>query len=94
MNSEIAAQIDGIDREILRALQKRRPLVSRTIARSIGISSVAVMPRLSRLKTLGIVKVSKKAKMRTFKRIFGKKEVVIRSPRSVHWDFNLEEEKR
>ncbi len=81
--------LDSIDREILRVLQKRRPLVSRQIAKYVGISPVAISPRLSNLKEMGIIKISKKTKLRIFKRNFGKKVVEIRAPRSIYWDFDL-----
>jgi DNA-binding Lrp family transcriptional regulator len=92
MSLEISSQIDGLDREILRVLQKRRPLVSRQIAKSTGLSSVAIMPRLSKLKGLGVLKISKKTKNRVFKRSFGKKTIEIKSPRSIYWDFDFKDE--
>ena len=94
MTQDLFSELDSIDKEILRTLQKRRPLVSRRIAFSVGISPVAISPRLSRLKKLGILKIAKKSKMRVFHRTFGtsKKRVLIKSPRSISWDFDLKDE--
>ena len=38
-------ELDGIDREILRVLYLYRPIVSRKIAKSVGISASAIGPR-------------------------------------------------
>jgi DNA-binding Lrp family transcriptional regulator len=81
--------LDGIDREILRALLYRRPLVSRQIAKYVGISSPAIFPRLDQLKDLGIIKISRISGIRYFEREFNYKIKKIKSPRSIHWDLDI-----
>ena len=81
--------LDGIDKEILRVLYSRRPLVSRQIAKFVGLSPAAISPRLENLKNMGIIKNGKKSKTRVYERTFGKKTVKIHSPRSIYWDLDL-----
>ncbi len=81
--------LDGIDREILRALYKEGSLVSRQIAKSVGLSSSAITPRLNNLRKKGIIKQNKVAGIRSFKRAFGKKVRRIKAPRSIFWDLDL-----
>ena len=49
-------ELDGIDREILRVLYKRKNLVSSAIARYVGLSASAIFPRLENLKDKGIIR--------------------------------------
>lgn len=81
--------LDGIDKEILRVLLIRRPLVTRKIAQVVGLTSSAITPRLRRLKNEGILKISKEDKQRVFKRKFGNRIVTIRAPRNIFWDLDL-----
>jgi len=81
--------LDGIDREILRALYINRPLVTRQIAKCIGISCSAVVPRLNNLMEKGIIKQTRTARVRSFERVFGNKKVRINSPQSIYWDLDL-----
>lgn len=92
MSQKLSSKLDSIDKEILRTLKIRRPLVSRRIAVSVGISAVAISPRLIKLKKLGILKIAKKSKTRKFERKFGKKKIIIKSPRSIYWDFDFKDE--
>ena len=80
---------DGIDREILRALKTRRPLVTRNIAKIVGLTPSAISPRLNHLKKEGILKISKIDTMRTFQRVFSGRVMKIRAPRSIYWDIDL-----
>lgn len=80
---------DGTDREILRTLYKERPLVSRQIAKSIGLSASAIAPRLNNLKTKGIIKQTRVERIRSFKRTFGSQIKIIKAPRSIFWDLDL-----
>lgn len=81
--------LDGIDKEVLRALMIRRPLVTRKIAEIVGLTSSAITPRLHRLKNQGILKISKTDKLRVFKRKFGNRSIIIRAPRNIFWDLDL-----
>ncbi|MBD3252179.1 winged helix-turn-helix transcriptional regulator [Candidatus Pacearchaeota archaeon] len=84
--------LDGIDREILRVLLKRRPLVSRQIASKVGLTPSAISPRLMNLKKKGILKPAKILGLRNFKRNFKNKIQKIKSPRSIYWDLDLKNE--
>ena len=81
--------LDGIDREILRVLYIRRPLVGRQIARSVGLTSSAIAPRLMNLKEMGIIKPVKISKIRVFERKFGNQIVKIKAPRNIFWGLDL-----
>lgn len=88
--------IDGMDRAILRSIKNsRRNLSSRQIAQKVQLSPSAISPRLINLKTQGIIKPTKIAGMRTFKRTFnikGRKKPLtrtIKAPRSILWGINL-----
>jgi predicted transcriptional regulator len=81
--------LDGIDREILRTLYARRPLVSRQIAKYVGLSAPAIFPRLNNLKSEGIIKISRVSGIRVFEREFNKKIRKIKSPQSIYWDLDL-----
>ena len=85
--------LDGIDKEILRALIIRRPLVTRKIAEIVGLTSSGITPRLNKLKNQGILKISRIDKIRVFKRKFGNREIFIRAPRNIFWDLDLVENK-
>ena len=84
--------LDGIDKEILRALLIRRPLVTRKIAQLVGLTASAITPRLNQLKNRGLIKISKSEGIRTFNRKFGNRTVRIKSPRKIFWDLDLKEE--
>jgi hypothetical protein len=81
--------LDGIDREILRVLYIRNPLASRQIARYVGLSNPAIFPRLDRLKSKGIIKISKISGIRIFEREFNNKIFKIKSPQCIYWDLDL-----
>jgi DNA-binding Lrp family transcriptional regulator len=80
--------LDGIDKEILRALMVRSPLVTSEIAKIAGLTSSAIKPRLDNLKQNGIIKISKTEGLRIFKRNFGNRLVTIRAPRSIYWEID------
>lgn len=86
--------LDGIDREILRCLYKRSPLVTRQIAEYVGRTPPSIKPRLKNLQSLGLVKPVKISGVREFKRNFGAKQVKIRAPRSIYWGLDLIRRKR
>ncbi len=86
--------LDGIDKEILRCLYHRRPLVTNQIAKCVGRTPPAIKPRLINLQKMGLIKPSKVSGIRQFKRIFGTKQVKIKSPRSIYWDLDLKPQKR
>ncbi|MEM0465079.1 MAG: winged helix-turn-helix transcriptional regulator [Candidatus Pacearchaeota archaeon] len=81
--------LDGIDKEILRLLLVKRPLVSRKIANYVGITPSAVMPRLCNMESLGIIKKYKVHSMRFYTRKFENFKLKIKSPRYILWDLNL-----
>jgi len=81
--------LDGTDKKILRTLYIKRPLVSRQIAKIIGLSASAIAPRLNYLEEKGILKQSKLEGIRRFKRTFGDNIKKIESPRSIFWDLDL-----
>ena len=83
-------ELDGIDREILRALFKRSPLVSRKIAEIVGLTASAIAPRLNNLQKKGIVKPSKILGMRSFQRKFNDKTRRIKAPHSIYWDLDIQ----
>ena len=82
--------IDGIDREILRVLLIRRPLVGSQIASYVGLTSSAITLRLNNLQESGIIKQSKILGIRNFSRNFGNHIKKIKSPRSIYWDLDIE----
>jgi DNA-binding Lrp family transcriptional regulator len=85
--------LDGIDKEIIRVLLQRRPLVSRQIAKYVGLSAAGISSRLENLENLGIIKKTRKSKDRVFVRSYGKKKVTIHAPRNIYWDLDLVKEK-
>jgi predicted transcriptional regulator len=85
--------LDGIDKEILRTLYEKRPLVSREIAKSVGLTAGAIAPRLNNLKKKRILKIKGTEGLRTFKRSFNGKVKLIKSPRSILWDLDLVQKK-
>jgi DNA-binding HxlR family transcriptional regulator len=80
---------DGIDKEILRVLYFRRYMVSRQIAKSVGISSSGIFSRLNNLRDHGIIRVSKVSGIRSFQRNYGDKIRRIKSPREIYWELDL-----
>jgi len=85
--------LDGIDREILRALYEKRPMVSREIAEKVGLTAAAIKPRLENLRKKGLIKIIAKEGMRIFKRKIKGKIQEIKSPRSILWDLDLVQKK-
>ncbi|MEM0465854.1 MAG: winged helix-turn-helix transcriptional regulator [Candidatus Pacearchaeota archaeon] len=81
--------LDGIDKEILRVLYKRKRLVSRQIAKSVGLTPPAIIPRLQNLKNQGLIKIEKISKNRIFERKFNNKLVKIKAPKSIFWSLDL-----
>ena len=81
--------LDGTDREILRVLYLEKLLVTRQIARRVGLTCSAIVPRLSNLKERGIIKQIGVNQIRSFERNFGDKKVKINSPRSIYWELDL-----
>jgi len=81
--------LDGIDREILRALYREGALVSSAIAKRVGLTASAITPRLVHLKDLGILRHGKVLGLRTFRRKFNNKSVLIKAPRSIFWEIDL-----
>lgn len=87
--------LDGIDKEILRVLYKKGPLVSRKIAFSVGLTPSAIGPRLRNLHDKGIIKPVEKMKIRKFKIKPGKpggKNKWVGSPRGIFWGLDLKNE--
>lgn len=82
-------ELDGIDREILRALYKRECLVSSAIANYVGMSSSAIFPRLENLKERGIIKQAKVSGSRVYFRNFNGKKTKIKSARSIYWKIDF-----
>lgn len=80
--------IDAVDREILRMLSKRNPLVGKRIAKGVGISPAAIAPRLNNLRSQGIL-TARSTGLRKFNRTFGKKLTRVKAPRSIFWDIDL-----
>jgi len=80
---------DGTDRDILRVLYEKRPLVSREIARKVGLSAAAIAPRLSNLQEKGIIKKVKVSGIRKFERNFKNKKIKVSAPRSIFWSLDL-----
>jgi len=85
--------LDGIDREILRALYEKRPMVSREIAVRVGLTAAAIRPRLESLRKKGLIKIIGKEGIRIFKRKVNGKVHEIKSPRSILWDLDLVQRK-
>jgi DNA-binding Lrp family transcriptional regulator len=81
--------LDGIDKEILRVLYIRKPLVGRQIAKAVGLTASAISPRLENLRKLGIIKPVKISGMRVFSRKFGNQTIKIKSPRNIFWDLDI-----
>lgn len=82
--------IDGIDKEILRALRARRSgLSGRQIAMRVGLSDSSISPRLKNLKKKGFIK-DKCEGFRNFTRTFNKKKKKIRSCSKRLWKLDLE----
>ncbi len=90
MKSRKKKILDGIDREIIRALYQKKQLTSRQIAKVVGLTDSGIFPRLNNLKNEGIIKISKQEKMRIFERNFGTQKIKIRSPRTIFWVLDLE----
>lgn len=83
--------LDGLDRDILRVLNLKRPLVSSKIAQCVGLSTSSISNRLNKLKRYGILRKVNVSKVRVYSRNFSGQEVNIRSPRCIYWDFDLKE---
>jgi DNA-binding Lrp family transcriptional regulator len=83
--------IDGIDREIIRVLCKKSPIVTRRIGKFVGLTSPSIIIRLNNLRDQGIIKVSKVSGIREFYREYKDKTVKIRSPQKILWGLDLVE---
>ena len=90
--------IDGMDREILRVLNKRHPITmsGSSIARGVDIASSAIAPRLNNLQMKGIIKQKEIQGLRKFeRRIKGhQKFVKIKAPRSILWGIDFKKKKK
>jgi DNA-binding Lrp family transcriptional regulator len=83
-------ELDGIDKEILRAIYyKKRPLVGFQIAKIVGLTPSAITPRLVSLLSHGILKKERVSGIRKFKRKFGNSFVTVKSHRSIYWGLDL-----
>jgi DNA-binding Lrp family transcriptional regulator len=83
--------IDGTDREIIRILNKKSPLVTRRIGKYVGLTSPSIILRLNNLKEKGILRIVNVSKMRVYERVFGNKTILIKSPKKILWDIDLKE---
>ena len=81
--------LDGIDREIVRLLYLYQPLVSRKIAKCVGLSASGISPRLNNLMEMGIVKTVKTCGIRRYKRRFNNVTRKIESPQSIYWEIDI-----
>ena len=86
--------IDGMDREILRAImQSRRKLTGNQISQKVKLTPSAIRPRLDNLRRKGIVKPLTISGMRSFRRSFqtnkGLIQKRVKSPRSITWGIDL-----
>lgn len=93
--------VDGTDRNILRAMnQTRRKLSSSEIAKKVKYTTSGVRPRLDNLRKQGIIRKAHVGGMRTFKRTFvnphTKRKVTknIKAPRSIKWEIDLVKKKK
>lgn len=81
--------LDGIDKEIMRVLLIKSPLVSRKIAKYVGVTPAAITPRLNNLQKKGIIKKSESSVIRSFN-IQNKNSVIkIKSPRYIKWGLDI-----
>jgi predicted transcriptional regulator len=85
--------LDGIDKDILRVLTIRSPMVGRQIAKFVGLSSSAISLRLEKLEGLGILRKAHKDCVRCFERTYNGRLKKIKSPRSISWALDLEVKK-
>jgi DNA-binding Lrp family transcriptional regulator len=81
--------LDGIDKEILRLLLVKRPLVSSRIAKNVGLTPAAIIPRLNNLKEKGIIRKKESEIIRKFKRDSYGSVIKIKSPVFIKWDLDL-----
>ena len=82
--------LDGVDREILRALYNHNSLVTRNLAKRVGLTSSAIVPRLNNLARKGIIKQNRTGKIRSFERGLGNKRIKVRSSPKIYWSLDLE----
>jgi hypothetical protein len=81
--------IDGTDREILRVLYEKRPLVSRQIATMVGMTASAIAPRLNNLLEMGILKRAEDGEPRSFDKKLNGHLVRVKSPKCIMWDLDI-----
>ncbi len=86
-------EIDGLDKEILRVLYAKGTLVGSTIGKLVGLSPSAIAPRLNNLMEKEIIKKSKILGIRKFRRKVSGGSVIVKSPRGIYWEIDLEDEK-
>ena len=85
--------LDGIDKEILRLLYEKGKLVSREIAKNVGLTASAITPRLNSLRKKGLIKIVGISGIRNFKRTFNGHVKKIKSPSSILWSLDLVQKK-
>ena len=83
---------DGTDKDILRILYLKHPLVTREIARGAGFTCSGIIPRLVNLMEKGILKKEFIGQVRSFNRKFGNKIIRVNSPSSILWDLDIKNE--
>lgn len=81
--------IDGMDKEILRILLARKEVVTRQIAKSVGLTATAIVPRLNNLMYKGYIKKLNKSSVRCFRRKFKGSIKKIKSPRYILWSLDI-----
>ncbi len=89
MTNKQKKYFDGTDKDILRILYLKHPLVTREIAKGIGLTCSGVIPRLANLLEKGILKKEIIGQVRIFDRKFGTKIKRVNSPSSILWDLDI-----
>lgn len=89
MNRRKKSVLDGTDRDILRLLYRRGPMVGRQIALQVQLSPAAVALRLRSLEVQGILRSSMTSQQRVFRRGIGTKRRKVISPRSIAWQIDF-----
>lgn len=80
---------DGTDKDILRILYLKHPLVTSEIAKVAGLTVSGIIPRLVNLMEKGILKKEVIGQVRTFDRKFGDKIKRVNSPSSIMWNLDI-----
>lgn len=87
--------LDGMDREILRKINgSRKGINANTLSKRVGMTASGIRPRLTNLKSKGMIKPLHTQGIRKFTRTFGNKKVVIRAPRSISWGIDLKKPRK